>query len=511
VTVSVAIGLAIAWVAAAATSLGWLMKSRGAHSSAPMRHHRPWRSVRALFTSRWFAAGVLVASTGGLLHIAALALAPLSTVQAVMASGIVVLGVMAERFFGWPVPGRQWAGVALTAIGLLALALSLPALHGADSAFRAPDMVAFDLVLLAATGLLLLAPRHPRLRGHDGALIGAASGALFAISDIAIKGLFGVAGHALASVLLSPWLATAILSGVLAQYVSARSLQTGDGVSVTALTAVTVNIANIAGGILIFGDPLAHGLAGSLIEAGAFTAICVGAFLTPVRAATSADSQRPAQAISQQPPESRTPATRQPPARHQPRSAPAATGLARTRQRRLRSSIAASGLRTSTAADADQRANLPGPCQEPSDDLSIPGVLASAAAILLIASKLTDLFEPDLGFDTFNLVIAFTLSFVLVGYGVVLGYDLLQTHALRSHAPSRSTTTAGLLALGIGALAVIGIEHLHTLPATDGWLGIAGALLMLAAGIANRPISHSPPPPSRVQDRARERDALLPG
>jgi hypothetical protein len=45
------------------------------------------------------------------LHIAALALAPISTVQAVMASGIVLLGVMAERLFGWPAPagsGRGW-------------------------------------------------------------------------------------------------------------------------------------------------------------------------------------------------------------------------------------------------------------------------------------------------------------------------------------------------------------------------------------------------------------------
>lgn len=285
-TAAVAIGLAIAWVAAAATSLGWLMKSRGARSSVPMRHQRPWHSLRALFASRWFAAGVLVASFGGVLHIAALGLAPISTVQAVMASGVVLLGVMAERLFGWALPPRQRAGVALTAVGLLALAVSEPGLRGAHSSFRTPGMVTFVLVLVAGCGLLLLAPRLRRLRGHDGALIGAASGALFGISDLAVKALFGVAGHGVATVLLSPWLAVALLSGLIAQYVSARSLQTGDAVSVTALTGVAVNVANIAGGILIFGDPLAHGLAGSLTEGAAFTAICLGAFLTPTRAAS---------------------------------------------------------------------------------------------------------------------------------------------------------------------------------------------------------------------------------
>jgi hypothetical protein len=301
VTASVAVGLAIAWVAAAATSLGWLMKSRGARSTARMRHDRPWRSVRALLASRWFAGGVLVATVGGVLHIAALGLAPISIVQAVMASGVVLAGVMAERLFGWPVPARQWAGVASTALGLLALALTIPDLRGAHSSFSPPAMVAFDLVLIAATILLLLAPRLGRLRGHDGALIGAASGALFGLSDIAVKALFGVAGNGPAAVLLSPWLALALLGGVTAQYVSARSLQTGDAVSVTALTGVAVNIANIAGGIVIFGDPLAHGLAGSLIEAAAFAAICGGAFLTPVRAATPPRSARRGPMIAEQP------------------------------------------------------------------------------------------------------------------------------------------------------------------------------------------------------------------
>ena len=56
---SVAIGLGLSWFAAAATSLGWLMKSRGAHASARMRH-RPhsqsgWAAYVALVLPRaWF-------------------------------------------------------------------------------------------------------------------------------------------------------------------------------------------------------------------------------------------------------------------------------------------------------------------------------------------------------------------------------------------------------------------------------------------------------------------------
>jgi hypothetical protein len=47
------------------------------------------------------------------------------------------------------------------------------------------------------------------------------------------------------------------------------------------MTGLAVNIANIAGGIIIFGDPLAHGLPGTIAEATAFALICAAALLTP--------------------------------------------------------------------------------------------------------------------------------------------------------------------------------------------------------------------------------------
>lgn len=47
------------------------------------------------------------------------------------------------------------------------------------------------------------------------------------------------------------------------------------------MTGVAVNVLNIAGGILVFGDPLATGLPGTVAEAAAFACICAAAFLTP--------------------------------------------------------------------------------------------------------------------------------------------------------------------------------------------------------------------------------------
>jgi hypothetical protein len=60
-TVSVAIGLALAVIAAAATSLGWLMKSRGAQASAPTRHDRPAHRPPAPANNRSAAHGQAIA------------------------------------------------------------------------------------------------------------------------------------------------------------------------------------------------------------------------------------------------------------------------------------------------------------------------------------------------------------------------------------------------------------------------------------------------------------------
>jgi len=101
----VAAGLGLAALCALGTNLGWLIKHRGAQRSPRMSHRHPWRSVRLLLTSRAFIAGLAIATAAGLLHIAALALAPISIVQAVMAGGIMILvGRAAGRLARHPTP-----------------------------------------------------------------------------------------------------------------------------------------------------------------------------------------------------------------------------------------------------------------------------------------------------------------------------------------------------------------------------------------------------------------------
>jgi drug/metabolite transporter (DMT)-like permease len=278
---TVQVGIALALACAVVTNLGFLLKHRGACAAPDVDWRHPLRSGAALFRSRWFAIGMLVAVGAWILHVAAMALAPLSLVQAVISGGLVFLTVMAERFFGFSIGRRQWIGVGLTALGLSMLAVTLPSHAGAGSQYSLAAMVAFEAGLLAIGTLLVLSHKLGARHEHHGVLLGVASGILFGVSDVAIKALTGAVGASGVLGLLSPWLLTCIAASVIAFFASARGLQKGEAVPVITLTAAGANVSAILGGILVFGDPMPGDPLGIVIQSLAFVLVIAAAWLTP--------------------------------------------------------------------------------------------------------------------------------------------------------------------------------------------------------------------------------------
>jgi drug/metabolite transporter (DMT)-like permease len=277
--VTLNLGILLALACAVVTQLGFLYKHRGANAAPKVDIRRPLRTVRNLFASPWFAIGMAVALGAWLLHVAALALAPLSVVQAVLSTGVVMLAVLADRLFGFKVGRRQWIGVAMTAAGLLLLVITLPASAGAHSSYSLAGMLAFEGGMLAVGALLIAAPRAGAPDHHHGIMLGAAAGVLFGVSDVAIKALTGLDGPL--AILLSPWLGITILASVIAFYASARGLQDGEAVPVIASTSTAANVTCILGGIVVFGDPMPSDVVGIALQAFAFTLVIVAAIVTP--------------------------------------------------------------------------------------------------------------------------------------------------------------------------------------------------------------------------------------
>jgi drug/metabolite transporter (DMT)-like permease len=283
---SLQLGILLSLVCAFATNVGFLLKHRGACAAPDVSLRHPISSAIGLFRSKWFAIGLLVAIVAWAFHVAALALAPLSLVQAVISGGLVFLTVIAERYFGCNVGIRQWAGVGLTALGLVLLAVTLPGGGGAHSSYSLAGMIAFESALLALGTFLVLSPKLGS-HEHHGVMLGTAAGILFGVSDVAIKALTGSVGTDGLTGVLSPWLITCIAASVIAFFASARGLQKGEAVPVITLTSAAANVTAISGGILVFGDPMPNDLLGIVIQSFAFVLVIGAAALTPapVRAA----------------------------------------------------------------------------------------------------------------------------------------------------------------------------------------------------------------------------------
>jgi len=275
VSVSVAIGLLLAVGTAFGSVAGFLYKFRGARAAPDVDLKRPLHSTVALFRSPIYSLGIGIALSSWFLHVGALALAPISLVQSTIAGGLVLLTVVAERLFKIHVSRRELIGVALMAVGLAVLALTLNG--GASSAHSRyhPGTLAIYLVVVAGAGLVLCVVSR---KAH---VLAVSAGLLWAASDTSIKALsshlsalgIGVAIHPLALVIF--------LASMIGLLVSARSLQLGEAVPVIALTSAAANLTTIAAGPIVFGEPLPHGQLALIARLAAFGLVVFAASFVP--------------------------------------------------------------------------------------------------------------------------------------------------------------------------------------------------------------------------------------
>jgi hypothetical protein len=278
---SVALGLVLAVLTALTSVAGFLYKFRGARDADEVDMRRPVRSSIRLFSSPLYTLGIVIAFGSWGLHVGALALAPISVVQSVIAGGLVLLTIVADRLFGIAVTRREWIGVALMALGLAFLAATL---HGVTTSAHSrynPTTLAIFIGVVGIAGLVVAALSRDRAL-----VLAVAAGLLWAASDTSIKALSSHLHKLGIGVLIHPLAFVVLIASLLGLLVSARSLQLGDAVPVIALTSVAANITTIAAGPLTFYEPVPSGAPALVVRLLAFVLVIGAAALTPPPAAS---------------------------------------------------------------------------------------------------------------------------------------------------------------------------------------------------------------------------------
>ena len=260
----IAVALVLAFGSAAALNWSYLVQHGEAAAMPPLTVRRPLRSLCHLFSNARWVVGFFTGIGGWVLYVVALALAPLSLVQAVAAGGIGLLALFVWRLTGVELVRREWLGVGVAVGGLALLALSL---GGGHAPGRHGSSVAIAVWLGCSVALAGVAAAVPGLA--PGAGLGAGAGLMYAAGDVATKAATGGGGRlAFVPVLL----ACHGLAFVFLQL----GFQRGSALATAGVATLLTNALPIAAGIALFHERLPGGALGGL-RALAFAAVVVGA------------------------------------------------------------------------------------------------------------------------------------------------------------------------------------------------------------------------------------------
>ena len=257
----VAAGLLLALGSTAALSGGYFMQQRAASGLPPLSVRRPLGSLAALFRNVPWTVGFFLGIGGWVLYVAALALAPLSLVQATSAGGIGFLALLARTRVR-----REQVGVALSMLGLVLLGVSLAGGSGAGGAGSIRAIVAWlacsaaIAAVAAFPGARLLAP---------GAGLAAAAGVLYAAGDVGTK----AAVHGGVRLAFVP----ALLAAHGLAFVALQlSFQRGGPLATAGVATLLTNSLPIAAGFVVFSESLPGGPLG-VLRVVAFVLVVLGA------------------------------------------------------------------------------------------------------------------------------------------------------------------------------------------------------------------------------------------
>ena len=238
-----AAGLLLSLVGAGAINVGFLLQHRALRSQNAGAGQ--WVLLRAALRSRTWIAGQALGWAGFAAQIAAVAIAPLSLVQAFAAGGLALSVPLASSMFGHRISRTDAAAILLIAFGLASLPIGFDAAHERLDANALIVTVAVAVALAGPAGLV----------GGAGLRV-ITAGLFYGAADGAIKAVAVGSGAHYGVWLLSGWAVVAV-AATFAGFLSFQtSLRAAKAVSAISLMNATATLTAIACGVLGFGESL---------------------------------------------------------------------------------------------------------------------------------------------------------------------------------------------------------------------------------------------------------------
>jgi hypothetical protein len=241
------LGFGLAIASSLALNAGYLLQHLGGAVAAAVDVRAPVATVRGLLRSPLWVVGMGTNLLGSALHIGALAVAPLTLVQAFSAAGLALVVPASARVARSPLHRAERVAVAVIVAALAVLAIS-PATMSIAPTSAGPPLVFLGAVLLAAGALA--ATRGPR----RAAALALVAGLLYGLSDAATKGFTDAAGHGLLAAVLTPWPPVIVALCAAAFFALQRGLQLGAAATVIVLMTAATNVTAVAAGIAVFAE-----------------------------------------------------------------------------------------------------------------------------------------------------------------------------------------------------------------------------------------------------------------
>jgi len=259
--VNVAAGLVLALGSTGALNVGYFLQQQSASKLPPLTLRRPIHSLVSLFRNTRWTIGFFLGIGGWVLYVAALALAPLSLVQAASAGGIGLLALLARTHVR-----REQVGVGLSMGGLLLLGISL---GGGAAAGTSGSIAAVAAWMVCSAAVAALAAFGGSRILAPGAGLAAAAGLLYAAGDVGTK----AAVHGGVRLAFVP----ALLACHGLAFVSLQlGFQRGDTLATAGVATLLTNSLPIVAGFAVFAESLPGGALGAL-RVLAFVLVVLGA------------------------------------------------------------------------------------------------------------------------------------------------------------------------------------------------------------------------------------------